>query len=303
MQYIDSFSVASFKQEEDFIFNRKLTKLDMQCYSNNIYPFNIFPQKGVQNIRFDTVTIICGGNGSGKSTLLNVIAEKLNVSRRAQFNYTPFYEDYLKLCTAELTFGRRLPSASRIITSDDVFDFLLDIRAINAGIDRRREDLFLEYRDGSEFSTNYRLTSLDDYDELKRRNDARRMTKSQYVSRSLGKNLSTHSNGESGFSYFTQEIREDALYLLDEPENSLSAALQKKLADFLTESARFYGCQFIISTHSPFLLAIKDALVYDLDASPAGICRWYDVDSVRLWYDFFREHESELKNSDKKYSN
>lgn len=51
------------------------------------------------------------------------------------------------------------------------------------------------------------------------------------------------------------------------------------------------------------MLAIKDALVYDLDASPAGICRWYDVDSVRLWYDFFREHESELKNSDKKYSN
>lgn len=294
MKYIDSISVASFKQEEDYILERKPTKADMQCYSNSIYPFNIFPQKKLRTIRFENITIICGGNGCGKSTLLNIMAEKLGVTRRAPFNYTPYYEDYLKLCSAELTFGMRLPSGSRIITSDDVFDFLLDIRAINTGVDRRREELFDEYRDGNEFSLGYRLSSLDDYDELKRRNDARKMTKSQYVSRSLPKNLTTHSNGESGFSYFTQEIRENALYLLDEPENSLSAVLQKKLADFITDSARFYGCQFIISTHSPFLLAMKDALVYDLDMSPAGVCRWTDVSSVRLWYDFFREHEAEF---------
>lgn len=296
MKYIDSFSVASFKQEEDYILERKkLTKADMQCYSNSIYPFNIFPWKKLHTIEFENITIVCGGNGCGKSTLLNIIAEKLGIARRSPFNHTPYYEDYLGLCSAELTFGRRLPAASRIITSDDVFDFLLDIRSINTGVDRRREELFDEYRDGKNFSLGYRLSSLDDYDELKRRNDARRMTKSQYVSRSLPKNLSTQSNGESGFKYFTQEIRDNALYLLDEPENSLSAALQKKLADFITDSARFYNCQFIISTHSPFLLAIRDALVYNLDTDPAGVCRWTDVSSVRLWYDFFREHEADFK--------
>lgn len=273
MKYIDSFSIASFKQEEDYILERRKTKADMTCYSNSIYPFNIFTWKKLHTIEFENITIICGGNGCGKSTLLNIIAEKLGVMRRSPFNYTPYYEDYLKLCSAELTFGRRLPETSRIITSDDVFDFLLDIRSLNVAIDRRREDLFIEYNDGSRNSREYRLSSLDDYDELKRRNDARRMTKSQYVGRSLPKNLNTQSNGESAFTYFTQEIRDNALYLLDEPENSLSAALQKKLADFITDSARFYNCQFIISTHSPFLLAMKDALVYNLETSPAGICR------------------------------
>ena len=301
MKYIDSFSIASFKQEEDYILERRnITKAEMTCYSNSIYPFNIFTWKKLRTIEFENITIICGGNGCGKSTLLNIIAEKLGVMRRSPFNYTPYYEDYLKLCSAELTFGRRLPETSRIITSDDVFDFLLDIRSLNAAIDRRREDLFIEYNDGSRNSRNYRLSSLDDYDELKRRNDARRMTKSQYVGRSLPKNLNTQSNGESAFTYFTQEIRDNALYLLDEPENSLSAALQKKLADFITDSARFYNCQFIISTHSPFLLAMKDALVYNLETTPAGICPWYDVASVRLWYDFFREHEAEIK-YDRKY--
>ena len=82
MKYIDSFSVASFKQEEDYILERKPTKADMQCYSNSIYPFNIFPQKKLRTIRFENITIICGGNGCGKSTLLNIMTEKLGVTRR-----------------------------------------------------------------------------------------------------------------------------------------------------------------------------------------------------------------------------
>lgn len=52
-------------------------------------------------------------------------------------------------------------------------------------------------------------------------------------------------------------LEEDGLYILDEPENSLSPQKQIELARFLEDSARFFGCQFFISTHSPFLLAIK----------------------------------------------
>mgnify|MGYP006990124335 CR=1 FL=1 len=35
-------------------------------------------------------------------------------------------------------------------------------------------------------------------------------------------NVREHSNGESAFLYFTDKIKENGLYLLDEPENSLS---------------------------------------------------------------------------------
>ena len=107
-------------------------------------------------------------------------------------------------------------------------------------------------------------------------------------------NVPEHSNGESAFIYFSDKIKENALYLLDEPENSLSAARQRELAQFLMESVRFYNCQLVISTHSPFLLAIKGAKIYDLDSVPADICRWTELEAVRTYYDFFREHESQF---------
>ncbi len=34
-----------------------------------------------------------------------------------------------------------MPHGSRIITSDDVFDFMLNLRSINDGVDTRREEL------------------------------------------------------------------------------------------------------------------------------------------------------------------
>ena len=167
-----------------------------------------------------------------------------------------------------------MPAGSAVITSDDVFDFLLDLRAINAGVDRRREALFEEY-DRTKETKSVPLRSLEDYDALKRFNEGKRSTKSAYVTRRLSKSLNTASNGESAFAYFSDRIGENALYLLDEPENSL-----------------FYGCQFVISTHSPFLLALKGACIYDLDAVPACERRWTELENVRVYRDFFEKHRS-----------
>ena len=244
-------------------------KTDMTCYSNtNVYPFKIFPQKELDRIDFEPITVFYGGNGSGKSTLLNVIAEKLELDRSAPFNKTPFTEDYLEFCDAGLAFGKKAPQGSRIITSDDVFDFLIDIRCINEGIDNRRDALFDEY-DRSRGEA-YLLRSLDDFEEFRRRNESKRRTKSSYTARRIPKEINGKSNGESAFVYFTEQVKDNALYLLDEPENSLSAKLQVELAKFLEESARFYNCQFVISTHSPFLLAMSGAKIYDLDSVPAS---------------------------------
>lgn len=297
MQYIDSFTVASDEQEVDYFLSARLQKFDMQCFSQtSLYPFGVLPKRGLHHITFDQITLICGGNGSGKSTLLNIISEKLHLRRRAPFNLTPYYEEYLGLCDFELTHGKEVPHESKILTSDDVFDYLLDIRALNSGVDKKRSDIFTEYDQKRAHSGEYRLGGLEDYDELKLRNDARKMTKSQFTGRKLPKNLATHSNGESGYTYFTQEITTGALYLLDEPENSLSANLQKMLADFIVDSVRFYDCQFIIYTHSPFLMAMQNALVYDLDTSPVRSVFWSDATGVRLWWDFFAEHAEKMRN-------
>lgn len=294
MQYLQSFTFASKSDEDGFVLSYP-PQLEMQCYShNNIYPFRIFPEKMMSSLSFEPVTLLYGGNGSGKSTVLNVIAEKLGLSRSAPFNNTPYMSEYLKFCRYKLSYGvRSLPPESRIITSDDVFDFLLDIRSINENIDRRREELFEEYSETKK--TPYQpLRSLDDYEELKRRNEAKSKSKSQYVSRRLPHELDGKSNGESAYVYFTREIRENALYLLDEPENSLSAKLQGELMSFICDSVRFYKCQFIISTHSPFLLAMRDAKIYDLDSVPVSEKPWTELENVRAYYELFKNHEKEF---------
>jgi predicted ATPase len=164
-------------------------------------------------------------------------------------------------------------------------------------VDRRREELFREYEaTRNVYGTNdgFQMRSLSDYDELKRRNEIRHSTKSAYVTRRLPQETNGRSNGESAFVYFTQKIRENALYLLDEPENSLSATLQARLSEFLADSARFYNCQFIISTHSPFLLSMKGAKIYDLDAAPAAVRKWSDLENVRAYFELFEGRREEF---------
>ncbi len=292
MKYLESFTLASEREEIDYLWS--FGKTDMQCYSQtNVYPFKIFPQKGLDRLDFEPITIIYGGNGSGKSTILNLIAEKLGIERKAPFNNTPFIEEYLNFCDYELAYGKNVPKGSKIITSDGVFDSLLDIRAINEGVDRRRESLFEEY-DRSREQT-YLLRDLNDLEEFKRRNESKRRTKSDYVSRRLPREIDGRSNGETAFLYFTKQIEENALYLLDEPENSLSAKLQEKLRQFIEDSVRFYGCQFIISTHSPFLLSMKGAKVYDLDSIPVTAKKWTELENVRIYHEFFEAHRDEFK--------
>ena len=139
------------------------------------------------------------------------------------------------------------------------------------------------------------LRSMDDYDRFSTQLEAKRSSMGEYAMRRIPKELDGKSNGESAFSYFTQKIVERALYLLDEPENSLSASLQKELARFIEDSVRFYKCQFVISTHSPFLLAMKDAVIYDLDHVPATVRPWTELANVRVYYDFFKERAEEFR--------
>ncbi len=291
MRYLASFTLPGLDREESFFFGQKRT-----CY-HNFYPFQLFPAKGLDRLDLEPVTIFYGGNGSGKTTLLNLIAQKLGVARSAPFNKGPFFDTFTDLCAAGTcpALTPQVMERSRIITSDDVFDFLFDLRGLNDGVIAKREALLEEYTESK--YAGFRFRSMEDYDALKRVMDARRLSGSQYVERRLMHDVPGRSNGESAFLYFTQEIRENGLYLLDEPENSLAAGTQLQLVQFLSDSARFYGCQFLISTHSPFLLAMKGALVYDLDSLPVRPRPWTQLPSVRAYYDFFQAHREEFDGS------
>ena len=120
-------------------------------------------------------------------------------------------------------------------------------------------------------------------------------SQSSYIKKRVARDIDLHSNGETALRYFLERIDEDAVYLLDEPENSLSASMQMELARFLEDSARFYGCQLVIATHSPFLLSIRGAKIYDLDARPVAPRRWTELENVRAYFDFFKSREKEFE--------
>ena len=257
---------------------------------DTFYPFQVLSKHGLTRLDFEPVTILYGGNGSGKTTALNVIAEKLALDRDTLYNRSNFFEDYTGMCDYEEELP--VPKESRIITSDDVFDFMLNLRSINDGINLKREQLFADYLEDK--YSHFQMKSLDDYERLKKVNMAKRKTQSRYVRENLMDNVREHSNGESAFIYFSEKINENGLYLLDEPENSLSPERQQELLRFLQDSARFFGCQFIIATHSPFLLSMNGAKIYDMDEEPVDIKRWTELENVRAYYDFFKKHEHEF---------
>lgn len=283
MLYLSSFTLPDRDKEESFFLALRRT-----CYTT-AYPFCVFPQKGLERVEFDEpITIFAGGNGSGKTTLLNVIAQKLVADRTSPFNNSPFFEEYVKLCGYELNPREKQKKPPEIITGDDVFDFMFNLRSINEGIDIERQNLFNQWlKQRSPDVKPIKLSSMADYNELVRQNNARRLTQSEFVRRSLVNNVRTHSNGESTLLYFTDKIDENRLYIVDEPENSLSPSSQQKLAQHIENAARFFNCQFIIATHSPYMLAMRGARVYDFDRTPVSTVNWVDVESVRALYEFF----------------
>ena len=289
MIYLSEFVFPSYDEEYRARLDEKRT-----CF-NTMYPFFVLSSRGLQRLDFAPVTLLYGGNGSGKTTALNVIAEALSLKRDAPFNRSSFFDDYVKLCSFRTL--APLPEESRAVSSDDVFDYMLSLRAVNEGIDVKREELFDEYFERRR-SGPFRMQSLDDYDELKKVTDARRKTLSGYVRESgMDKNVREQSNGESAYFYFTSRIQGVGLYLLDEPENSLSPQKQLELKQFLEEEARFFDCQFIIATHSPFLLSLRGAKIYDFDGDPVDVKRWTQLESVRAYFEFFETHRREFRQS------
>lgn len=287
--FLKSFTLVSEEQEASFMRDLKRT-----CY-NSIYPYKLFSLKDFYDIEFAPITIFYGGNGCGKTTLLNIIAEKVKAKRQSPFNTSPFFRQYVEGCS----YVGRVPSESKMLSSDDVFDYLLNTRNLNMGIDTRREELFNEWIElknaGIRFDP---ITSIDEYDKWFERNRTKKLSQSAYVRGNLGMNVDMFSNGESAIRFWAEQIDTDALYLLDEPENSLSITKQKELKEFLQDSAENFGCQFVISTHSPILLSLDGAKIYDIDAFPVECKKWTELENVKSYFEFFYEYRAEFANND-----
>lgn len=260
------------------------------------YPVGMFPQKQLTHLEFAPITILYGGNGSGKTTLLNLMSEKLGVFRRKEYLQTEMFSFFLQCCSCE---SGSVPPNSKFLASDDIFQHILSVRDDNRLVKENKgkeSDFHWEaryrteriYPDGN---PSVDLSNEEELDQFFRYTAALKKTKRQFIRSRAGEMQRQYSNGENALMFFDQEITENAVFFLDEPENSMSPKFQVELRQLIEDSVRFKRCQFVIATHSPFILSLKNAKIYNLDASPVTVEKWYELENVRFFYEFFKHNE------------
>lgn len=192
---------------------------------------------------------------------------------------------------------------NKIITSDDVFQRSFNRREMN----RVTHDLQMQiYEEGRGLMDESLRIDFDDPKSVahyERQRIAMGRGHGDYsgphklVMKEVGRDIVLNSNGENALEYFANEIQPNGLYLLDEPENSLSIKRQIILKQYIEQMSEEDGCQFIIASHSPCLIALENAAVYNLDAEPAAkVMSWTNIENMREYYHFFKHYETVFEN-------
>lgn len=260
---------------------------DSKIKNKNIYPFNILKNKEPDIFLFDNITVLYGNNGSGKSTILNIIAHQLNLEGKER-NYSKvegwrtYFEDYASKCEYELGENEngkrisRIPENSRYIKSEEI---LYEIRKI-------QQDAILQESIESNLARERGLENAKEF--LQTKEGGKQFARFEFAQ-------DKYSNGETTMQILEDNIQPDTLYLLDEPEVSLSPQNQVKLAEEINRMSRYLGIQFIIATHSPFMLGILNAKIYNLDTEDYKVQKWSELENVRYFYDFFKSRKNEFE--------
>lgn len=247
----------------------------------NVYPYHVFQKKEIYPMVFAPITVFYGNNGSGKSTLLNIIAQRAGIRGCETYAYGQQYIDkFVRECkfdTGEDDFGRRLgiPKNSLYIKSEDILYEIKKIQqeeALERGyvFDRMKEKGISRTDAENEFCSSGTIAWS--------RKEIIQFAQEKY------------SNGETTMQLLMDTFEPDHLYLLDEPEVSLSPKNQVKLAEEINKLARFLGCQFIIATHSPFMLGTLQAKIYNLDSDCMEEAKWYELENIRFFHEFFEKN-------------
>lgn len=246
----------------------------------NIYPYNVFRRKEIEPMVFSPITIFYGNNGSGKSTLLNIIARKAEICGYETYVYGQNYIDkFVRECrfgVGEDESGKRLriPKGSLYIKSEDI---LFEIKKIQQEEALERGYVFELMKKGIDRETARKSFDSREH-SLWSQKDIIQFAQEKY------------SNGETAMQILADTFAPGNLYLLDEPEVSLSPQNQVKLAEEINKLARFLECQFIIATHSPFMLGTLQAKIYNLNSEYMSETKWFELENVRFFYEFFEKN-------------
>ncbi len=244
-----------------------LKSFSINTEKRNPFPFNIPAVKFSNQIELDKrVTIFIGDNGCGKSTLLESIAIQLNlpliggfIGSHPGFEAARLLKPYMKIeCKRDTKNGF-------FFRAEDFSDF------INSTENERRKIA----GDLSELKG-----VVDDY-IIKQMND--NMNYSLFrMRKDYGENMQAFSHGEAYLKILQIRIGDKGVYLLDEPEAALSPLKQLSLIFLILEVLKKGNTQFIISTHSPILMGIPEALIYEISDDTMEQVSYKETDHYRI---------------------
>lgn len=247
---------------------------------NSEYPFNIGIINSLNSLVFSSpVTIFIGENGTGKTTLLESIVSNAQLIKLIPEEFDKFDAANKLSAQFELTWSKKKRKGF-YLKSQSFISYTKHIEKIKSETIDEIKNVELEYGNRSKKAMELALLpykrTLHDLDSL------------------YGKGLHKMSHGESYIELFKSRLVPDALYILDEPELSLSPMRQLALLSLIKEMVN-NNCQFIIITHSPILMASGDASIYDFNKECISLIDYNDIEHVNLTRDFLNRPEAFLK--------
>lgn len=228
------------------------------------------------------VTLFVGENGTGKSTLLEsvaVAAQSITVGMES-VETDAHMEPAKSLAIALKLIWNKRTRTGFFLRAEDFIGYTRHIDWMRKDLQTRLAEVTEEYKDREGLSASLaKLPLLRSLAELKQAH---------------GDGLEHMSHGESFLSLFQSRVRPNGLYLLDEPETPLSPMKQLALLSMIADWTK-QGCQFIIATHSPILMAIPGAQIYNFDDPPIHPVAYDDLEHVNLMRDFLNRPEQFLR--------
>jgi len=231
------------------------------------FPFNIPAVKFAKEISIENeITIFVGDNGCGKSTVLESIALRCNLPLIGGFisNSPGFEAARLLQPFVELEWQRQTKKGF-FFRAEDFSDFINGVEKDKMKID------------------------LDLYDLKGQVDDAiiSRMTESMNYSlyemrKQYGDNMQAYSHGEAYLKILQMRIGDKGIYLLDEPEAALSPLKQLSLMSLILEVLKGKNAQFILATHSPILMGLPGAALYQVTEEGMEQVDFKDTDHYRI---------------------
>jgi len=218
-------------------------------------------------VRFHpAVTFFVGENGSGKSTLLEAMAVRLG------------FED---------TGGDAEVGTRNRFDHQSPDGGLHDYIQLESGNAAGRDDRYFPRIPGDRFflraETVFNLATQIDESSDPGAGD-------RFGSRSLH----TRSHGEAFLAIIQNRMRPESLLLMDEPEAALSPTRQLTLLKEIDWLVRA-GCQFVIATHSPILMAYPDATIYELGEHGIRKVEYQETEHYALTKAFLNHPEAYLR--------